>query len=99
MVHNRLLEAFGGREGLGLPRTSLRSSAVTGHKFPPISDWRSKLTLFLNNILYPSLARIVKTQVPAVAKNRQEFEAFIKFGQFSKTTADRVLLSGFGPER
>ena len=68
MVHNRLLEAFGGREGLGLPRTSLRYSVVTGHNFPPISDWRSKMTKFLLSSVFPNLTRIVETQVPAVAK-------------------------------
>jgi hypothetical protein len=62
---------------------------VTGRSFPPISDWRSNLTLFLISIVYPNLARIVKIQVLAAAKNKQKFDAFIRFGQFSKTTVEQ----------
>ena len=98
MVHNRLLEAFGGREGLGLPRTSLRYSVVTCRRFSPIFDWCSKMTKFLLSSVFPNLTRIVETQVPAVAKNKQKFDAFMKFGQFSESDAELMLLSGFGPE-
>jgi hypothetical protein len=71
---------------------------VTDRSFPPIFDWRSKMTKFLLSSVFPNLTRIVETQVPTVTKNKQKFDAFMKFGQFSKSDAARVLLPGFGPE-
>ena len=86
-----------GEKGLVCLEPLFSYSVVTGRSFPPIFDWRSKMTMFLNNIMYPNLGRIVKIQVPAVPKNKQKFDAFIKFSQFSKTTVERALLPGFGP--
>lgn len=56
------------------------------------------MTKFLLSSVYPNLARVVETQVPAVVGNKRKFDAFMKFGQFSRNVAEDVLQSGFGPE-
>ena len=54
--------------------------------------------MFLLNSVFPNLARVVKARIPAVVDETRKFDAFMKFGQFTKDEAVKALQPGFGPD-